>query len=191
MGPTESEQPTASALLALMGELARRMAAGSADLAGARLLLVAAAGSWADGCWAPGHDVDLRAVYALPADRYLGLTSYRDEHEAVYQLDGWEIDWVAFEVAKAARLVIKGHPGTLAWLTRHPPLMVEEDARVLVEAARHHTDQMSTEAARATESGQSSRADSPVGPTSRGLPTRLYQRLDALVRRARLHTRGE
>ncbi len=76
----------------------------------------AVAGSYARGEWQPGSDIDLRLIYSLPASDYLGLTSFWDEAEQVVAFEGLELDIVAFEIGKLARLLLKGHEPTLEWL---------------------------------------------------------------------------
>jgi hypothetical protein len=88
------------------------------DLGEARLIVSTVVGSWADQTWRAGDDVDVRAVYAFEPEAYLGIRSFRDEIELVApQGSGWELDLVAFEVEKAARLLLKGHQPTRRWLT--------------------------------------------------------------------------
>lgn len=76
----------------------------------------AVTGSCARKEWRQGHDVDLRSIYALPARDYLGLNSFWDETEEVVVSQGLELDIVAFEIGKLARLLLKGHEPTLDWL---------------------------------------------------------------------------
>ncbi|MBN1946361.1 MAG: nucleotidyltransferase domain-containing protein [Bradymonadales bacterium] len=142
-------------------------------LGGARLLLATAVGSWAEGCWEPGQDVDVRAVYVLPTRSYLSLGSFMDEIEIVEPQRGWDLDLVAFEVEKAVRLILKGHVPTLGWLcsTEQPPsLWCDPEAQVLRHVARCRAEQI--------ESGRSD--PEPI------LPQELHRSLDRLVIGARM-----
>lgn len=65
-------------------------------------------------------DVPLRVVYTLPASAYVGLNSFWDETEEVVTHEGFILDVVAFELAKVARLLLKGHRPTLEWLRDSP-----------------------------------------------------------------------
>ncbi|MCA9563041.1 MAG: hypothetical protein KC561_06110, partial [Myxococcales bacterium] len=50
-------------------------------------------------------------------DEYLGMGSFRDEVEVVSTESGKVVDVVFFELEKLIRLILKGHPGTLAWVS--------------------------------------------------------------------------
>jgi hypothetical protein len=140
------------------------------DLRDASLLWVVVVGSWADGEWRTGDDVDLRAVYAFAPEQYLGLTSFWDEFECLRLEDGWSLDLVAFEIEKASRLILKGHHPTLAWLGRDDGVLVSTpEGQRLAELAR----------SRLAGLGRVDEKPPQAEPS-------LYRDLDVLVRDARL-----
>ncbi len=143
---------------------------------GGALLGAVLTGSAGRGAWTPGEDVDVRALFAVRASRLLGLGSYADELETVRAVRGVaapglapELDLVAFEVGKVARLLLKGHELTLDWLTAPPArrLVTSPTLEALATIAQRRR-------ARA-DAGESA----PLTPEDFGA-------LDALVARARL-----
>jgi hypothetical protein len=150
---------------------------GDPDLHGARFLWARAVGSWAESAWEAGDDVDVRAIYALPTRDYLGLVSYWDEIELVRVQaydpgQAWELDLVGFDVAKAARLVLKGHGPTLAWLSNPAaPLLSSPMGERLADLARERAAELD---------------GCPAGAVPPKAAAALYEALDALVREARL-----
>lgn len=143
---------------------------------GGLLLGAVLTGSAGRGAWIPGEDIDVRALFAVRASRVLGLGSYADELETVRALPdvaapgpALELDLVAFEVGKVARLLLKGHALTLDWLTAPP-------ARRLVTSPTFEA--LGDLAVRRRERAAAGEA-APLAPEDFGA-------LDALVARARL-----
>ena len=141
---------------------------------GATVLLSAVVGSFGRGEWEPADDVDIRLVYVLPTEAYLGLGSYWDEVEQVIDVAGLELDIVAFEVEKVARLLLKGHAPTAAWLSTWELRLRHEPA---IEPLVALAGQRSTELSR--EAGQ-------VGPISPA----DYLALDRVIQRLRMSASG-
>lgn len=165
---TATSAPERGAVLALLARLVPPEHA-----CGARFLIVNSIGAWADGGWSAGDDVGLRAVYVLPTADYLGIRSFCDEYEQVERADDdWTVDLVALEVEKVARLILKGHEPTLAWLVDSSSELISvPGAERLCDLARARHAQMNA----ATEAR-------PPPPAS----GELYDQLDDLVRAARL-----
>jgi len=150
-------------------EAAVRALEWGADLEDVTVLHATVVGSFGRDHWTKGDDVDIRVVYVLPTERYLTIGSFVDEIELLSNVEGSELDVVAFEVEKIARLILKGHRPTLLWLIGTPLFSVGESL-VLSELAQARLEQLGDE-----------------GDRPRSSPSNtLYEKLDQLVLRARL-----
>lgn len=147
-------------------EAALRALEWGADLDNLTLLHATVVGSLGRGDWREGDDVDVRVVYALPTERYLTIGSFVDETELLTNVSGADLDVVAFEVEKVARLILKGHRPTLLWLT-NDPLYSGGESPELSALAQARMEQLGDE------------GDRPASST-------LYENLDQLVLRSRL-----
>ena len=140
-----------------------------ADLENPTLLHATVVGSLGRGDWRKNDDVDVRVVYVLPTERYLTIGSFVDEVELLSSVGGAELDVVAFEVEKVARLILKGHRPTLLWLTS-APLFSAGETPALSELAQARLEQLGDD------------GDRPPSPPS----NTIYEKLDQLVLRSRL-----
>lgn len=85
-------------------------------------LFATVSGAHLYGFESPDSDVDLRGAFVLPLDSRLGLSKPVETHEAMWDRDGLELDWVAHDVRKFVRLMTKRNGYVLEQLTS--PLVV-------------------------------------------------------------------
>jgi predicted nucleotidyltransferase len=82
-----------------------------------KIIFRALGGSHSYGVANENSDYDLKFVYVQPNNSFLGLNPpSRDTYDGKIELDGKEYDFVAYEVGKFARLLIKGNPNIVEFL---------------------------------------------------------------------------
>jgi len=85
-------------------------------------LFATVSGAHLYGFESPDSDVDLRGAFVLPLEARLSLRAPVRTHQAMWERDGLELDWVAHDVRKFVRLMTKRNGYVLEQL--YSPLVV-------------------------------------------------------------------
>jgi hypothetical protein len=90
----------------------------------AGVLVIGLTGAHAYGFPSPDSDLDLKAIHALPASRFLGLQGPPDPLEIIEIWEGREMDLSSHELGQAAQLLLKGNGNMLERLLGPMPVVV-------------------------------------------------------------------
>jgi predicted nucleotidyltransferase len=103
---------------------------------GPRPVFATISGAHLYGFASPDSDVDLRGAYVIPVREALGLTSPPETHSVESQVEGIELDFVAHDIRKFARMMIQHNGYALEQLCSPLVVFTGPDHEELCEIGR-------------------------------------------------------